>query len=260
MAALVIFLSVVAVTVLVNRIATRALMLTGLSEEVARFQSRSALTGTGFATEESERIMHYPARRRIMTLLMLLGNAGLVTAVSTFVLSFVGTGTAAQLLERSVLLLGGLTLLVAAAQSERIDRVLTPLIERALARYTGLDVKDYYALLHLEDDYTVGRVEVQGDSWMAGQTIQELELSKEGVLVLSLDVAGQVTEYAPHSQHEIRPGDSLILYGKQQVVSKLGQRPAGSAGRQAHERACQEHEERLQRQEAKERVQADDAT
>ena len=251
MAALVIFLSVVAVTVLVNRIATRALMLTGLSEEVARFQSRSALTGTGFATEESERIMHYPARRRIMTLLMLLGNAGLVTAVSTFVLSFVGTGTAAQLLERSALLLGGLTLLVAAAQSERIDRVLTPLIERALARYTGLDVKD---------DYTVGRVEVQGDSWMAGQTIQELELSKEGVLVLSLDVAGQVTEYAPHSQHEIRPGDSLILYGKQQVVSKLGQRPAGSAGRQAHERACQEHEERLQRQEAKERVQADDAT
>ncbi len=40
-----------------------------------------------------------------MTLLMVLGNAGLVTAVSTFVLSSVGTGTAAQLLERSVLLL-----------------------------------------------------------------------------------------------------------------------------------------------------------
>ena len=138
--------------------------------------------------------------------------------------------------------------------------MLTPLIERALARYTDLDVKDYYALLHLEDDYTMGRVEVQGDSWMAGQTIQELELSKEEVLVLSLDVAGQVTEYAPHSQHEIRPGHSLILYGRQQVVSKLGQRPAGPEGWQAHERACQGREGRLQRQQAKERVQADDAT
>jgi len=259
MVALVIFLSVVAITVLVNRIATRALMLTGLSEEVARFQSRSALTGTGFATRESEHIMAYPARRRIVTLLMLLGNAGLVTAVSTFVLSFVGTGTAEELLERSLLLLGGLTVLVAVARSERIDQLLTPIIERALAHYTELDVKDYYALLHLEGDYTVGKVEVQDGSWLAGHSIRELELSKEGVLVLSLDVAGEVMECAPHSQHEIHPGDALILYGEQRVVAELGQRPAGPDGDKAHEEACRMHEEKLREQEARERVRADDA-
>ena len=51
MAALLILLSVVAVSILVTRIATRAFMLTGLSRDAARFQARSIITGTGFTTD-----------------------------------------------------------------------------------------------------------------------------------------------------------------------------------------------------------------
>jgi len=64
----------------------------------------------------------------------------------------------------------------------------------------------------------MGRIEVQVDSWLAHRTIRELELSKEGVLVLSLEVTGEVMECALHSQHEIRPGDALILCGEQRWV------------------------------------------
>jgi len=107
-AALLILLSVVAVSILVARIATRMFMLTGLSKETARFQARSMITGTGFTTDEADHIVNHPVRRRIALTLMLIGNAGLVTAVSTFVLSFTSTGTAAEALQRGLAWPGGL--------------------------------------------------------------------------------------------------------------------------------------------------------
>ncbi len=89
MGAIVSLLVVILLSLLVTRVATIALTLTGLSEEVARFQARSAFTGCGFSTRESEQVVNHPVRRRIMLMLMLLGNAGIVTAVSSLVLAFV---------------------------------------------------------------------------------------------------------------------------------------------------------------------------
>lgn len=71
-------LIVISLSILLTRIATVALTLTGLSREAARFQARSALTGTGFTTAEAEKAVGHPVRRRIILFLMLLGNAGIV--------------------------------------------------------------------------------------------------------------------------------------------------------------------------------------
>jgi len=46
-------------------------------------------TGVGFTTSESEKVVSHPVRRRILLMLMLLGNAGIVTAVSSLIVSFV---------------------------------------------------------------------------------------------------------------------------------------------------------------------------
>ena len=53
--------------------------LTGLAQNVATFQCISALSGTGFTTSESGMIVNYPVRRRILIVLMLFGNLGLVS-------------------------------------------------------------------------------------------------------------------------------------------------------------------------------------
>ena len=87
MAALVSVLIVLTLSLLINRIATVALTLTGLSRQVASFQSRSAFTGVGFTTGEAEHIVSHPVRRRIIMLLMLLGNAGVVTTISSLLLT-----------------------------------------------------------------------------------------------------------------------------------------------------------------------------
>ncbi len=43
-------------SLIVTRVAAMALMFTGLSRESAKFQARSAFTGAGFTTHESEKI------------------------------------------------------------------------------------------------------------------------------------------------------------------------------------------------------------
>ena len=83
MVAIISLLTVLVLSLLVVRVATVALTLTGLSKQLARFQARSAFTGSGFTTTESEKVVHHPVRRRIIMLLMLLGNAGIVTAMSS---------------------------------------------------------------------------------------------------------------------------------------------------------------------------------
>jgi hypothetical protein len=64
------------VSLLIARVATVALALTGLSREAARFQARSALSGTGFTTSEAEAVVNHPVRRRVVMSLMLLGAPG----------------------------------------------------------------------------------------------------------------------------------------------------------------------------------------
>src|SRR3954454_5309008 len=90
MVALVSVLIIVLLSLLVTRVATVALSITGMSRESARFQARSAVTGVGFTTSEAEDVVGHPVRRRIVSAPMLIGSAALVTAVSSLILSFGG--------------------------------------------------------------------------------------------------------------------------------------------------------------------------
>jgi hypothetical protein len=79
-------------SILITRVASIALTHTGLSRESSKFQARSAFTGVGFTTTESEKVVNHPVRRRILLLLMILGNAGInVLAISRQDGSFFGT-------------------------------------------------------------------------------------------------------------------------------------------------------------------------
>lgn len=54
-------------------------------KESSKFQARSAFTGVGFITDESERVVNHPVRRRILLLLMILGNAGILTGMASLI-------------------------------------------------------------------------------------------------------------------------------------------------------------------------------
>jgi hypothetical protein len=57
--------AIVAVSWVNLRVATSALVMTGMARESARFQARSAFLGVGFTTGEAESVVDHPVRRRI---------------------------------------------------------------------------------------------------------------------------------------------------------------------------------------------------
>ncbi len=136
-AAVVSLIVVVTLGLLVTRIATVALTMTGMSLDHARFQARSAFTGTGFTTSEAEAIVSHPARRRIVMTLMLLSGAGAVSVLSTLILSFAGVGSTSSGLQRAIVIVAALSALLWLARSRLVDRALRRVIERVLSRFTS---------------------------------------------------------------------------------------------------------------------------
>ncbi len=119
-------------------------MVTGVSHQRARLRSLSALTGVGFTTSESETIVNHPVRRRILILIMLIGNAGVATEGSTLVLSFVGVTTRAEGLIRGAWLVRGLTAPWLVARSQWIERHMPRVMGWALRRWTDLEAHDFF--------------------------------------------------------------------------------------------------------------------
>lgn len=200
-------LTVVVLSLVITRVATVALVLTGLSRESARFQARSALSGVGFTTTEAESVVNHPVRRRVVMTLMLLGGAGTVTVLGALVLSF-ANADASQRTTRVVVMLVGLCGIWLLARSAWVERRLSKLIARGLDRWTDLAARDYAALLHLSHDYTVSEMAVTPDHEVAGRTLGELRLRDEGIIVLGITRADGTYLGAPRFDTDIRPQDT----------------------------------------------------
>jgi hypothetical protein len=230
-------LLVLVFSLLVTRVATIALIHTGLSKEVAKFQARSAFTGSGFTTSESERVVNHPVRRRIVLILMLLGNAGFITAMATLLLTFVGGRGVVELGPRLALIVGGVVMLWFAASSQWVDRRLSGLVEWALRRYTHLDVQDYTSVLHLTGDYRIVQLQVTPDDWLVDKTLAEAELSKEGILVLGVQRMNGSFIGAPRGDTRLLCEDTVYLYGRIEQIQALDERKQGWYGDAEHHMA-----------------------
>lgn len=248
MLAILSLLLIITLSVLITRIATIALAYTGLSREAARFQARSAFTGVGFTTIEAEKVVNHPVRRRIILLLMLVGNAGIATAISSLIISFMSPGLGAPFYLKLLFLIGGIVLLWFIAQSKWIDRRLSTIVGRALKRYTALDVRDYASLLHLAGEYRVMELQVKASDWLANMKLMDLRLRDEGITILGIERPPTVFIGGPSGDTEILPGDTLIIYGREQALASLDRRFKGKMGDLAHEQAVNE-QQKLQEQE-----------
>lgn len=250
MIAIATLLVVVTLTLIINRVGTIALSSTGLSPEAAHFQARSALTGVGFTTSESELIVGHPARRRIVESLMLVGNAGFVTIIGTLVVGFAGTGDNTGVAVRVATLGIGLLFILLIASSKTLDKLLTRWVTYLLRRFTNLEVRDYVQLLDLASNYSVVELEVEADSWIAEHRLADMRLPDEGVLVLGIKRADGSFVGAPRGHSRIVEHDTLVLYGYADVIEELAMRKVGMEGDRAHESLVPEIDERHEEEDA----------
>ncbi|HWG43911.1 MAG TPA: TrkA C-terminal domain-containing protein [Gemmataceae bacterium] len=240
MIAVISLLVVLAISMLITRIATAALALTGLSRESASFQARSALTGVGFTTGESESIARHPVRRRIIMTLMLVSNLGIATVAASLIMTFVNASQSDRWWLHLLVLAAGLGLLGLATSSNWADRHLSRLINWALRRYTRLEVRDYAALLQLSEGFGVLELHVQAGDWLAERTLSSLSLTEEGVLVLGVHRADGRYVGVPTGDTVIHASDTLVIYGPKERVIELDTRRHGITGGLAHLTAASE--------------------
>ena len=243
MVAVISVLIVLSLTLLLGRLAALALTVTGVPHQVARFQARSAMTGAGFTTMESEQIVSHPVRRRIVMLLMLVGNLGAAGLIASLIGGFAGISSVGGGLRRGIILLVGLLALFYISKSPWADRQLSRFMSWVLRRFTDLEMRDEATLLRLHGEYSIVEMQVQPEDWIQGRTLAELDLSREGVLVLSIIKPDGTYLGAPTSGDRAFAGDVLVLYGREAAICELDERSAGGEGDRAHVEAVVHHRE-----------------
>lgn len=242
-------LIVAGITLLLSRLGTIALTATGLPRPIAKFQARSALSGAGYTTNESESIVGHPARRRIVMALMTIGGLGSAAIIATLIISFADVSSFGSGFRRGLLLAVGLFAFWLLLRVPTLDRLLASAFAGVIKRLTEVDVRNYANMLRLSSDYGISELLVEPEDWMANRALQDLDLSHEGLLVLGI-VRGDHYFGAPKGTYKARPDDTLLVYGPVERLAELDERRAGSEGDAAHQAAVEkqqriEHRERI---------------
>lgn len=242
---------------LITKVATIALMHTGLSQQSAQFQARSIFTGVGYATKEAENIVNHPLRRKIVMMLMLSGNAGIVSVIASLVLTFLDRQEGDLPLYWRLAFIGlGVIFLWWLFSSKWFNQLLNRIIDWALHRYTDLSVYDYTGILHLGGEYKIAEVFIKEKHWMANCTLVQLALSKEGVFILGITRQDGSYLGVPGHNTTLLPGDTVIVYGRSPVIVNLLQRRKNQEAHHEHQKSVQEHQvvKQIERQKDQQQV------
>lgn len=207
------------VSLVVVRIASVALRLTGLSDDVARFQSLSALTGTGFTTHEAEMIVNYPLRRKILASLMVFGNLGLVSVAATLIVTFVGVDqNQTSVMSQVMMILAAIVFTVVMATNSTIDRLLCGFIGRILNATTSLGERRYHLTLQIDEGVFVAEHVLTGDE---ATSVSAIPIIGDELMLLGART-GKWRDFS-HAEDldRLEPGSLLICYGSRKAHGEL---------------------------------------
>lgn len=196
-----------------------ALMMTGLEKRKARFQALSAFSGTGFTTKEAESVINHPRRRKIITLLMITGNAGIVTVIVTAT-SSLATSRGYQLPINILILIVGVFLIYKIAKYRKFTRRWENFIEKKLIKSPAFEEASTEDLLHFLEGYGLVKKIISTNSSLTGNSLAEGHLREKGVMVLGIEREKSWIP-SPKANEIIQDGDNIIVYGPLNVLRDL---------------------------------------
>ncbi len=248
MIAILTLLLAIGVSMLIIKVAAVALAQTGMTRDMARFQARSAFTGVGFTTTASEKVVGHPLRRRIITILIIMGNAGLATVIGSLIIGFNRENSALRGTQNLIILLLGVTLLFLLSRSILVDRLLERSIRRILRKKTTLGRRGYHRLVELAFDYEITEVDSKENSWLCDKTLAELNLPDEGVLVLGIWRNADTYLGAPRGDYTIQEGDRVVMYGKGESLGEIARVRDNLEGKELQQHRKEQHSEEMEEQ------------
>ena len=215
----ILLLLLVTVSTVIVRIAAFMLELTGMPWDHAKFQALSAFSNSGYTTREAEEVMQHPMRRRIVSTLIVLGNAGIVTAIGTFAGSVMEDDLTQNLLNVGYIAAGVLVLFSITRWKGLMERARR-LVQRWLSKRYDFSPPRVEELLRLDQGYGLTRVELSDSSPVVGKALMELDLKSWKVQVLAIE-RGRDFSPIPRGRDRLLSGDALIVYGVDDAIHKV---------------------------------------
>lgn len=210
---------VIAISIFVVKIATIAFKMTGLDEKTAYFQALSAFTGTGFTTRASELVLENEVRRKITIVLMILGNAGLITVITTIVISFGKTKPGPMFLNVGIVLLV-FFLLFKLLGHKGVKKFLNDKIESRLEKSPPFQKRPIEEIIRVAKNYGIAEVTIKEDCQDIGKTLSESNFRENDILILAIERENTVIP-APKATDRILEDDTLVCYGKLSSIEKI---------------------------------------
>ena len=207
---------------LVVRLGTMALTLTGLARHTAEFQAYSAFFGVGFTTRESEQVVNHPIRRRIVQHLILAGHIGLTSVIVPLVVTFVNVKTMREGMAQLGLIVAVLAVLWFVVRMSFVENLVERSIKFALERTGTLaQPPDHEILLRLNAGHTVSEVVLETGHPFVGRRLGEQRLAERGIVVLGVARHDGSYVAAPRGEMTCHPFDVLTVYGRDDEVREL---------------------------------------
>ena len=221
---LILFIVALMVSFVVVRVGAIAFQLTGLEWSLAKFQALSCFSGTGFTTREAELIVEHPKRRKIASVLMVLGNAGLVMMVATFANSIrpriVGTSSWFGWLWGGLGPLVNLLIIAAAIYAtfrfftrSHAAKKLTDFLRSRVKASGIVEPVSFEELMVATGGYGVVRVEIRGNSPFVDRPLAKSGLREKDITVLVIRRADESVPN-PRADTRIHLGDQLLCFGR----------------------------------------------
>lgn len=230
---LILFIIMLIVSFVAVRVGAIAFQLTGLEWSLAKFQALSCFSGTGFTTREAELIVGHPRRRRIASVLMVLGNAGLVAMIATFANSirpriagasswfgwiWGGLGPLVNLLIIAVAIYASFRFFTRSSATKRLTDYL-----RSRIKASGIvEPVSFEELMVSTGGYGVIQAEIRADSPFIGKSLAKSGLRDKDITVL---VMRRPDESVPNpaANTRIHLGDRLLCFGKLDQMKQVFQ-------------------------------------
>jgi len=203
---------VILMSLLIVRAGAIALAMTGMDEKKARFQALSAFTRTGFTTKEAELITRNPRRRTIVTWLMILGNAGIITVIVTATSSLASTSSGSVMAIGIAIIIVGVILVYLIAKFTPLTKIWESFIEKRFIDSEFFEEGISEDLLHLSEGYGLVKIFVTEGSPLIGNTLFEANTPDNDFWVVGIE-RGKDWISLPRSREKIEEKDRLIVYG-----------------------------------------------